>query len=165
MTYSMDPDKLPKRPVVRSLMGAITEVKTWLRENQLDQVRDGEGLVWTLEVKAAQVDDPQDPRKVLWQLRIALTTQVDAATLVKTGLLSPAKDDRLLALLGDGTVDLAMKPLIYKAPSEDAAKALLADVLPQLKASFLRSSLAEVKRHLIGRWVDEQGRFGAQPMR
>jgi hypothetical protein len=157
----MDPDKLPKRPVVSSLAGALTEVRTWLVENQLDQIRDGEGLVWDLAVKVTQVPDPSDPRRVLWQVRIALSSKVDAAALIKSGLLDPVKDARLLGLLGDAVVDMAMKPLIYRVAAEEAARALVADVLPKLKASFFKSSLAEVKRKLVGRWVDERGHFGA----
>ena len=53
-----------------------------------------------------------------------------------------------------------MKPLVYSAPHEDAAKLLLAETLPRVKDGFSRQSLKEIKRALIGRHVDQSGRFG-----
>jgi hypothetical protein len=53
-----------------------------------------------------------------------------------------------------------MKPLVYTVATEEAAKALIVDVLPQLKASFIKNPLTEVKRQLIGRWIDQRCLFG-----
>jgi hypothetical protein len=145
---------------VTSLAGALGEVRHWLAENQLDRLKDADGLAWSLAVKPSQVPDPADPRRVLWQLKVALTVRATAAEFAATGTLHPVKDARLLALLGDDVIELAMKPLIYRAATETAAKALIVEVLPKLKASFMKNPLTEVKRQLIGRWVDERCRFG-----
>lgn len=160
--YTTDSDKPPKRPVITSLAGALTEVRHWLRENQLDQVRDGDGLPWELAVKVTQVPDPASPKGLLWQLRLLIKTRAQISRLVETGTLDAAKDARLIEMIASDSVDLAMRPLTYHAPNEEAARALLVEVLPKLKASFARSSLAEVKRSLVGRYVDEGCRFGAQ---
>jgi hypothetical protein len=161
--YTTDRDRPPKRPVVTSLAGALTEVRRWLEENQLHAVKDGDGLAWDLGVTATQIPEPNNPRGLLWQLNLDLKTRVTTRQLVDTATLDRTKDARLIDLIGDEAIELKMRPITYKAPTEDAAKALLAEVLPKLKASFAKSTLSEVKRALVGRFVDEGGRFHGGP--
>jgi hypothetical protein len=158
--FSTERDKPPRRPVITSLAGALGEIKNWLKENQLDQVRDGDGMVWSLTVKVTQVAEPANPKGLLWQVRLGLATDATVQDLVATGALDARKDARLIELIGSNSINIAMKPTIYDTPDEDAARRLIADLVPKLKASFLKSSLTEVKRMLIGRWVDDRGRFG-----
>lgn len=158
--FTSDPEKPPRRPVITSLAGALGEIKNWLVENQLDQVRDADGLVWNLGVKVAQVPDKADPKGLLWQVRLLRSTSASAQDFVQTGALDPEKDSRLIHLIAGGAIDIAMKPMVYDTPDEEAARRLIADLLPKLKANFLKNSLTEVKRTLIGRWVDDRGRFG-----
>lgn len=161
-TSTTGSDKPPKRPVITSLAGALTEVRHWLTENQLNEVRDGDGLAWDLAVKVVQVPDPANPKGLLWQVRLMLKTQAEVAQLLETGTLDAVKDARLIEMIASKSIDLAMRPLTYHVASEEAARSLLVDVLPKLKASFARNSLAEVKRNLVGRYVDEGCRFGAR---
>ncbi len=158
--FNAERDKQPRRPVITSLAGALGEIKNWLKENQLDQVRDADGMVWELSVKVAQVPDPVNPRGLFWQVRLGLATAAKAQDFISTGALDAQKDARLITLIGSHSVDIAMKPMTYDTADEDAARRLIADLLPKLKANFLKNSLTEVKRTLIGRWVDDRGRFG-----
>lgn len=158
--YTMDKDLQPKRPVVTSLAGALTEARRWLEENQFDQVKDGDGLPWSLKLQVSQVPEPKNPKGVLWELKLHLSALVMAPLLIETGTLDALKDSRLLEMIGNESIELKMRPLVYRAPHEDAAKTLLADILPKLKASFAKSSLSEVKRALVGRYVDDRCRFG-----
>ncbi len=158
--FSTDSDKRPRRPVITSLAGALGEIKNWLTENQLDQVRDADGMVWTMSVKVTQIADKSDPKGLLWQVRLLLSTSANAAEFLSTGALDAVKDARLINLIGNHSIDIAMKPMVYDTPGEDAARRLIVDLLPKLKANFIKNSLTEVKRSLIGRWVDDHGRFG-----
>lgn len=158
--FTTDPEKRPRRPVISSLAGALGEIKNWLKENQLDQVRDADGMVWELSVKAAQVRDPANPKGLLWQVRLGLETTAKAQDFIATGALDAKKDARLIELVGDHAINIAMKPMVYDTPDEEAARRLVADLVPKLKANFLKNSLTEIKRTLIGRWVDDRGRFG-----
>lgn len=162
--YTMDRDAPPKRPVISSLTGAITEVRRWLKENQFDQVRDGDGLPWDLSVKTHQEPDPRNPKGLIWELRLCLEAKVSGPRLVETATFDRVKDARLVEMIGSDIIELKMKPLVYKAASEDAAKAMLVEMLPKLKASFARSSLSEVKRSLVGRFIDDRCRFGGGPV-
>src|SRR4051812_35882170 len=116
MSYTMDPENPPKRPVITSLAGALGEVAAWLAANQLDQVRDAEGLTWSVEIKTTQLADPRDAHKVFWQIRVGLSARASGAGLVQAGVLDAVKDERLLGLLGADQIELAMKPLLYRAP-------------------------------------------------
>lgn len=158
--FTPERDKPPRRPVITSLAGALGEIKNWLAENQLDQVRDADGMIWELSVKVTQVPDPTDPRGLLWQVRLGLSTAAEARDFLATGALDARKDARLISLIGNHSIDIAMKPMVYDTPDEEAARRLIVDLVPKLKANFLKNSLAEVKRMLIGRWVDDRGRFG-----
>jgi hypothetical protein len=160
--FTTERDKPPRRPVITSLAGALGEIKNWLKENQLDQVRDADGMVWDLSVKVHQVPNPADPKGLLWQIRLGLTADATIREFLQTGALDARKDARLLELIGEHSIKIAMKPMVYDTPDEEAARRLVADLLPKLKANFLKNSLTEVKRTLIGRWVDEQGRFGSR---
>lgn len=157
--YNMDPDQLPKRPLVTSLAAANREFDAWLHENRLDAILDGDGLPWRLEVAVTQDDDPSDPYELRWTVRLTFKTEADAPTFVQTGTLDPGKDGRLLGLLGDAKVPMQMKPTVLKASGEEDARRQFLDTVPRLKEKLAQGSLTTVKRQLIGRWVDEHSRF------
>lgn len=160
--YNTDDGKPPKRPVISSQAAALSEIRRWQRENQLEVVRDGDGLVWTLSIRLQQIPDPSDPRGMLCRLKIGFKAMVSAEDFLNTGTLDPEKDRRLLSLIGDATLKLSMKPATYTNSNEEAAKATLIDVLPKLTAQFRLRQLGDVKRRLLHRWVDERCRFGGK---
>jgi hypothetical protein len=156
----MDPDKPAKRAVVTTLTAALAEIERWLAENGLDALRDADGLTWRLSAQVDQIADPADPKGMLWRLRLAPTVEVDAATLVATGTLAAVADQRLVELLGEDTVTLAMKPVSHTAANAEALRLLAADVVPRFRSEFAGRALHEVKRVLVGRHIDERGIFG-----
>ena len=158
--FSTESDKLPKRPVVSTLTAAIADLKRWLEETCHSTCQDGDGQTWNIGIKVTRIPDPDTANGLLWSIRLGLTAQVSGVDLVATGVLSPADDSRLLYLIGEELVPLAMRPIIHKAENEAEAKRLLASVLPELKETVAKQSLVRVKRDLIGRWVDERCQFG-----
>ena len=162
---STDDLQRPTRPVVPSLMGAMSLVNAWLRDHQYDILRDGDGQAWDLKVEVEERPDPNATKGGVCRVRVLLSTKVSAGELVQTKVLSPKtspSDARLLRMIDEETVTLAMKPRTTMAASEDEARLWLADALPKLKAELAGKSLIAVKRDLIGRWIDERGRFGAE---
>ena len=95
-----------------------------------------------------------------WRLRLSPTVTVDAAALVATGTLAADADQRLIELLGEDTVVLAMKPVSHTTPDAESLRLLAADVVPRFRSDFAARSLHDVKRSLVGRHVDEGGLFG-----
>lgn len=158
--YNMDPDKLPKRAVVSSQAGAENELRNWLRDNQFESLTDADGLDWQLDLKVTQVAAPQDPKGLLWQIRLGLRRDVDGAELLAAGILQRPADDRLVDLIGEEVISLTMKPQLFEAANELEAKRIVADALPRLKADLAKKSLIDTKRSLVGRWVDQASRFG-----
>lgn len=152
----------PKRPVVSTLTAATVELKRWLEESCLTTFQDADGQPWTLGVKVIRVPDPQTTNGLLWSLKLGMTAQVSGLDLIATGVLCPDQDSRLLLLIGEDHVPLAMRPIVHLAPNEQEARQLLATVLPALKESLSQQSLVPVKRELIGRWIDEGCQFSGR---
>jgi hypothetical protein len=157
----MDNDKLPKRPVVSSKAAADAEFEYWLKENNFDHMKDGDGLPWKLELKIARVPEPAK-REAPWTLTLHLTAQVTAKTLVETHTLEPEQDSRLIEMMGDHVIDINLKPVQRKAMTREDARRMLAVVLPETRDKVALSSFREIKRSLVGRWIDQSRVFGAQ---
>lgn len=155
----MDGGHRPTRPAVPSLTGALAAFDAWVRDNRYEALKDGDGQVWNLKTEVTHIPDHNDSRKILWQIQLKLTATMTADDLVRTHALDPAKDARLLGLVADHEVPMAMRPQTHLVPNEDEAKLLLAEALPKLKAELEGKSLISVKRDLVGRWVDARGRF------
>ena len=157
--YSADKDKFVSSLVISSQAAALRDVDRWLSENQYERAYDGDGWIWNLSVKVSQVPDPGDTRRIEWQLMIQLHTQMSGQDLVAQYVLSPDQDARLLSMIGDASVPMAMKPSKYRAATESAARSLMAELLPKVSETFKEYQLQNVKRALVHRWVDENCSF------
>ncbi len=160
--YNTDPDKAPKRPIVTSLVGALSEIRKWQQDNQLGAVHDADGMTWELAVKVTSLPDPHTAKSLLWQVRMGLSVRASAEEFVADGTLARPADARLLDLIGAERVEISMKPVIYTVTSEDEARQVIGTELPRLKANFAGRALREVKRTLIGRWINARCLFGGR---
>ena len=160
--HNFSNEKPPKPPVITSLRSALNEIDTWQKENQYERIFDLEGMPWDVKLVVTQGACKEDSRKLTWNLKIEVSTNATADNFISTGTFDVVEDERLLALIGDHSVPLAMKPISYVANSEDEARQIIANALPRLKANFPKNSLDDTKRSLVGRWIDERGVFGAQ---
>ncbi len=159
----MDFDQLPKRPVVPSQSSAIAEINEWMRSNRFDTLTDGDGLVWRLVLEAG----PQLPQQArlaageepTWEIKIWLEADVTGEQLVETGTFEAEKDQRMLQLLEARSIPLRMRPMVYRAQGVTAARQLVAEVLPRFRENIAKTALCDVKRGLVGRWLDEQSAF------
>lgn len=160
--FNTNSDKPPKRPLVPSQLAALTAVTHWLKENQFDRLQDADGLTWTLNTKVIQIPEPNNPKGLIWQVRLTLNVTAPVGELVRTGTLDATADARLIDLIGSAPVILAMKPNIYSSTDENGLKAILIEVLPKLRDKITQSRLNEVKRTLIGRYVNGLCVFGGR---
>jgi hypothetical protein len=159
--YNTGGERPPKRPAVVSQASAMAELRAWLAENRYHTLVDGDGLTWQLTVEVAPAARPRLPRGVEQDVHIGLTARAGAAELVRTGSLDPVADERLIAMLGDEEVELAMRPRVATVSDAAAARPHLATQLPQLRAELAAQSLHATKRRLVFRWLDGRQRFGA----
>lgn len=158
--YNTGDDKLPKKPVISTLAAALEDITRWQHTHALSVIKDRDGQVWSVRISLVPVADPKRVDMLRLKLKVQLTTATSGVGLIATGVLSPSKDSRLLGMIGTAEVPMTMRPNTYLVGSEDEARALLAEQLPKLRATMAADSLADVKRHLVGRWVDEHSLFG-----
>lgn len=156
----MDNDKLPKRPAVASQTAADAEFDYWLRENNFDRIKDGDGVIWNLDLQVFRQPEPA-AREAPWILTLNLTTKVTAKILIGTKTMDVVQDSRLIDLMGDHSIDINLKPVQHKAMTREDARRLLAAVLPETRLKMAAASLKEIKRTLVGRWIDQSRLFGA----
>lgn len=157
--HNFSNEKPPKPPVITSLASALNRIDAWQKENQYDRIHDLEGMEWQVSLDVAQAAHESDSRRLCWHLKIKVSTNATVEDFIRTGTFDAVEDERILSLIGEESVPLSMKPITYEASSEDEARQIVANALPRLKASFPKNSLDEIKRSLVGRWVDEGGFF------
>jgi hypothetical protein len=156
----MEFDRLPSKPVVKSLTGAQAEWENWLFSNNFQMMRDADGVDWRVAMTFEQLPSELDRHKGKWIATLQIGADVPIARLVETGTLDPEQDERLIILAGSGAVPLRMKKLRYEALGENEMRETLVRVLPELRENFRKTSLHEVKRSLIHRWVEGLSSFG-----
>lgn len=156
----MEFNKLPSRPIVKSSLGAQADWERWLYENHFQRLLDADGLDWSLELSIDLLPDDEGGRGSRYVVTLQLGADVDLETFLKTGTLDRDGDERFITLIGDRKVPLRMKPVVHHAKGEKDARELLVRILPELRETIANSRLRDIKRTLIGRWIDEQGVFG-----
>jgi len=154
-----DFDKRPSRPVIPSYAGAIAQAEAWLKANDYHLIHDGDGLAWNLKVKTVQLPRRDSIHGTHWEMTLMLTAEVSGEGFQASGTLERKKDERLLELLGEDRVPLAMRPIVYMAVSDEEAKTVMAEALFNLKRDMAQKKLHELKRSLISRWLDQRALF------
>ena len=156
----METNQNPSRLVIPSHLSAERAVQNWMQQNQLDKIKDAAGLEWRIAVDMKEVPDAVDHRRSVIELIVKVESSASAVQLTQTGsLISPA-DDRLIGLLGDARIPFARKPQYFEAKSMDDARRWLADRMLEIGSEMRSSAFHEVKRNLVGKWIDAKGEFG-----
>lgn len=149
--------------IIGSTISAQRELEIWMRENDARRILDGDGLVWDLEIKVTELPSDTETKGGLWRISCQMTTQASADEFVRTKTLDPAQDARLIDLLGKGVVELRLKPMILNCSSPDEMQIRVAELMPDLRARFQTQPLRDIKRGLIGTWINQTLQFS--PMR
>jgi hypothetical protein len=158
----MEFDRLPSKPVIKSLTSAQAEWDSWLSQNNVEFLRDGDGLDWRLVMRFNQLPSEVDRHKGKWVATVQLGIDLPITKLIETGTLDPEHDSRLIGLAGNGMIPLRMKKLQYEAVGEADMRDTIARVIPELRENFRKTSLHDVKRDLLGRWIDSLAAFGSR---
>lgn len=154
-----DLDKRPSKPVIPSFMGAVAQANQWLREHRHDEIYDADGLAWALKISTKQLPSRLNTKGTLWEITLSISAEVTASGFVASGTLDPARDQRLIHLIGDAAVPLAMRPVQYMAESDDAARKILSEAVQALAEDIKSKSMHPLKRSLIGRYIDQKSQF------
>lgn len=159
----MDFDKPPSRPVIKSVISAQAEWENWLRQNNFEFFRDGDGLEWQVTMTFGQFPSQSDKGPARWVTTLQIAVDVSISALVGTGTFDPIEDARLVAMSAGRTIPLRMRRLQYEANTEGEMRETLVQVLPELRENFRKTSLHDVKRALVGRWIEGLMVFGQEP--
>jgi hypothetical protein len=156
----MEFERLPSKPVVKSLTSAQADFDGWLAQNNFALLRDGDGIDWHLVLTFDQLPSELDRHQGKWVATIQLEVDITAFKLVETGSLDSEADARLIFLAGVSPIPLRMKKMQHEALGEHGMRDMLFQVLPELRNNFGKMSLHQVKRDLVGRWVESLSAFG-----
>ena len=156
----MEFDRLPTKPIIKSLTSAQADWEAWLTQNNIEFLRDGDGLDWRLVMRFHQLPSEVDRHKGKWIATVQLGIDLPVTRLVETGTLDPEQDSRLIQIAGGVLIPLRMKKLQYEALGDAEMRDTIARVIPELRETFRKTSLHEVKRDLLGRWINNLGSFG-----
>ena len=158
--YSTDNQRLPKKLVIGSLARAEAELEHWIRENRYDQLDDADGLSWQLAILTNERAAAANPRELEIELRFALSALVAPEILLQSRILDRALDARLLAMLEDTPIPMSIRPLVLMARGVEEARRMICDELPRHRAKLMDPKIREMKRHLVGKWVENITIFG-----
>lgn len=149
----------PKQPAVVSQLSAKVQADDWTELNTNHSIIDGDGLKWQLRISYHEEVEKTEKTSSYWKGVIAAGADVGVKELIACGTLDEAKDARLIALIGSGIIPLVLKPLVFRASTSEGVKTTVSEEVARFKKGLGASHLYEVKRKLVGRWVDEQRRF------
>ncbi|MGE0172820.1 MAG: hypothetical protein AB7T49_08545 [Oligoflexales bacterium] len=156
--YSIE-DELIKSPVISSMLRAENEFRGWLTANDYGSIKDASGLPWTLTIDCVQIPDETGPTRSKWQIKLQLTTSLDAKALQDTRVLDRDKDERLLTLFGDEKIDINIQPLYFLAKNLEDSRRLVAQKVQSLRVHFESQDFYAIKKSLVERRVDDGNLF------
>lgn len=156
----MEFDSPPSRPVVKNSVSAQAEWENWLYQNSFEYLRDADGLDWSVKMSFEQLPSNLDRRAGRWVATVEVALNVSMSALIETGTFDKDDDARIIELVGEDLIPLRMRKIQYEAMSENAMRDTMAQVLPELRENFRKTSLHAVKRTLAGRWLEGRMVFG-----
>ena len=159
----MEFDRPPSRPVIKSVISAQAEWENWLRQNNFEFFKDADGLDWRVSMTTDQLPNEASPGKGRWITVLQIGVDCPISAMVETGSFDPVEDARLIGLASERPIPLRVRRLQYEANSESEMRDTLVRALPELRENFRKTSLHEVKRALVGRWVEGARLFGQGP--
>ena len=139
--------------VTTNTLGATYQFQSWLRNNNYRKIEDLQGTTWSLQIESKQLPDPEDTRKGIWHVVILVSTVLSARALLRCGVLREESDGRLLKLIGERQIPIEAKKEA-QLRSVEAARRYIAEEIENTRKLLNSENLGEVKRSLVGRWVD-----------
>ncbi len=155
-------NRTTRRPVIASLASADAEFNRWVASHGYQELRDARGGLWQLHMKLEQLPHPQDTQASLFRLHMGLSSELDVRQLVEVGAYSLENDERLLGMLGSDRIPMVMKNRILEASTVESVRSQLAAEIVNIRKSLAKVDLNEVRRRLVGQWIDRKCLFGSR---
>ncbi len=161
MSFST-PSGATRRPVIASVASAAAEFNHWVEQKAQKDFKDANGGVWELQLNLQQLPHPQDTQGAFYRLNIGLSCELNARHLVEVGAYDAQEDQRLLQMLGEDRIPVAMKKRVMENPSLENLRTELADELVRIRKSLDKIDLNPMRRRVISQWVDRKQLFGSR---
>lgn len=154
----------PTTPVIPSQSHAEAEFKNWLKQNDIRSFTDYEGLAWGLSLKL--VDIPATPPQA-WgrQVRLDLRADLGKDHYIEIGLIDPAKDKRLLTMLGDRLITIKLKTQTLDLRRDQEVATQLSEWLPTIRSALERRSYVTEKKRMLHTWLNRSMSFAGSSLR
>jgi hypothetical protein len=153
---------ITRRPVIASVASAAAEFNHWVEQKAQKDFKDANRGIWQLQLDLQQLPHPEDTQGALFRLTIGLSCELDACHLVEVGAYDAQEDQRLLQLLGDDRIPVAMKKRVMESPSLENLRTELADELLRIRKSLEKIDLNSMRKRVIGQWIDQRQIFGSR---
>ncbi len=82
--------------------------------------------------------------------------------MVEVGAYDAQEDQRLLQMLGEDRIPVAMKKRVMENSSLENLRTELADELLRIRKSLEKIDLNSMRRRVISQWVDRKQLFGSR---
>jgi hypothetical protein len=161
MSFS-EVNRTTRRPVIASLASADAEFNRWVASQGYQELIDADGGTWQLKMKLEQLPHPQEIQGALFRLHIGLESTLDVRQLVEVGAFDREDDQRLLHMLGNDKVPMEMRNRMLEHSSVETLRGMLADEMVNIRKSLSKVELNEVRKRLIGQWIDRKCLFGGR---
>ncbi len=161
MSFST-PSGATRRPVIASVASAAAEFNHWVEQKAQKDFKDANGGVWELQLNLQQLPHPQDTQGAFYRLTIGLSCELNTRHLVEVGAYDAQEDQRLLQMLGEDRIPVAMKKRVMENPSLENLRTELADELVRIRKSLEKIDLNPMRRRVISQWVDRKQLFGSR---
>jgi hypothetical protein len=151
-----------RRPVIASVASAAAEFNHWVEQKAQKDFKDANGGVWLLQLNLQQLPHPQDTQAALYRLSIGLSCELNVRHLVEVGACDPQEDERLLQLLGEDRIPVAMKKRVMENSNLENLRQELGDELVRIRKSLEKIDLNSMRKRVIGQWIDRKQLFGSR---
>ena len=145
--------------VTTNAFGATYQCQSWLRNNNYHRIQDKEGTFWTLKVISKLGPNPEDTHGGIWDIKVQVSSVLDRDILLNSEILDPDKDARLANIIGSEKIPIEFKRPGTQTRSKEASRRFIADEVEKLRELLNSSDLSDIKRRLIGEWVDDRCKF------
>ncbi len=163
--YSTDFELPPSRLVTKSFSAAQQEFRLWLLANDFSQMKDKAGHPWQVVMSLKEMPSRENRRINEYHLELSLRSRLGAEDLTQEGTLERERDARLLALISDAEIPVIVKSKTLQDKSLRSLRIALGDQVRRWQSYLSDHPLHEVKRQLVGQWIDRQSRFENRALR
>ena len=151
-------------PIISSAKAAESQFRHWLNQNSYKEILDLEGVVWRMVIEAELEKSNQSLSARGWLASIKASAFLTLDDLVNAGITDKNDEnsiERYQYFLNGGKIEIHLKPYLFHGVDEESIRQWLQQRIPEIQEKIRSSDLKEIKKTLVGKWLDKSRSFGA----